>query len=91
MTERRRADSERAEEARRTLERVARESETAGTSSFARIGRRVGDHFAAREAQGATPEETDKAELWGRRIGRALSPIGFVVLVFWLGRQLGWW
>ncbi len=31
---------------------------------------------------------TDPIELWGRRIGRSLSVVGFVVLVYWLAVQL---
>jgi hypothetical protein len=32
---------------------------------------------------------TDPMELWGRRIGRALSVVAFVVLSLWLLSQLG--
>ena len=79
----------REDEAREALERVARDTETVGGSSMARMGRRLGDHFAGRDAIGAGEGgETDPAELWGRRIGRALSVVGFVVLAFWLLVQL---
>ena len=97
----------REDEAREALERVARDSETLGTSSLARIGRRLGDHFAARDAVGTGRDrrgtdrgtgrdapgterdgETDPIELWGRRIGRGLSLVGFVVLTLWLLAQL---
>ena len=71
------------EEARRALDRVNRESETFGASSL----RRMSDHFAARDAPG-TGGETDPIELWGRRIGRALSLVGVVVLSLWLLVQL---
>ena len=42
------------------------------------------------------PEEpaadgADPIEVWGRRIGRALSAVGVVVLTWWLGVQLRWW
>ena len=84
MAEDRRND----EEVRATLERVARDSETVGGSSMNRVGRRLGDHFAARDAVGADRGETDPIELWGRRIGRALSLIGVVLLAFWLAVQL---
>ena len=47
---------------------------------------RAADHFAAKDAE---PE--DKAELWGKRVGRGLSAVGVIVLAFMLGRQLGWW
>ncbi len=93
----------REDEAREALERVARDSETLGTSSLARIGRRLGDHFAARDAVGTGRDKpgtgrdapgterdggTDPIELWGRRIGRGLSLVGFVVLTLWLLAQL---
>ena len=71
------------DEARRTLDRVDRESETFGASSL----RRMSDHFAARDTAG-TEGETDPIELWGRRIGRALSLVGVVVLSLWLLVQL---
>ena len=80
----------REEEAREALERVARDSETVGTSSLARTGRRVSDHFAGRDALGTGEGGvTDPAELWGRRIGRALSVVAFVFLLLWLLSQLG--
>lgn len=83
-------DDERQKGAREALERVARDAETIGTSSLARAGRRVADHFGAKEtfdeAGGADP-----IELWGRRIGRTLSLIGVVVLAYLLGVQLRLW
>jgi hypothetical protein len=61
-----------------------------GSSAIARAGRRMGDHFAGRDAVGeAEGGGTDPVELWGRRIGRALSVVGFVVLALWLAFQLG--
>ena len=87
-------DEKRAREARETLARVQRDSETLGTSSAARAAgtgaRRVADHFAARDAQSA-PGGGDPVELWGRRIGRGLSLIGVIVLAWLLGGQLGFW
>ena len=78
--------------AREALERVRRDSESLGSSSLARAGRRVGDHFAGRDAAGeAEGGGTDPIEVWGRRIGRGLSVVGVVALSLWLGRQLGWW
>ncbi len=83
-------EEERRREAREALERVSRDSETAWTSSLARMSRRAQDHFSARDAEGASEGGgTDPIELWGRRIGRGLSVIGFVVLVLWLLAQLG--
>ena len=80
------ADGTREQEAAEALERVRRDSETLGTPSMARAARRVRDHFAGRDAEPADP-----MELWGRRIGRALSLVAFIGLVLWLGLQLGWW
>jgi hypothetical protein len=77
------------EEARAVLDRVARDSETVGGSAISRVGRRLGDHFSARDAMGAGERgQTDRIELWGRRIGRCLSLIGVVLLAFWLAVQL---
>ena len=84
-------DEERRSEAERALDRVARDSEALGTSSLARAGRHVVNHFAGRDAHGPDPAAADPVELWGRRIGRALSLVGVVVLTAWLGVQLGWW
>lgn len=77
------------DEARAALDRVGRETETLGGSSLARMGRRLGGHFGARDAVGAGEGgTTDPIELWGRRIGRLLSLIGVVLLAFWLAVQL---
>jgi hypothetical protein len=77
------------QEAREALERVRRDSETLGSSSLARMGRRVGEHFGGKDAVGAEPDGgTDPVELWGRRIGRSLSLIGVVILALWLAFQL---
>jgi hypothetical protein len=85
-------DEERARESREALERVARDSETVGSSALARSGRRIADHFAGRDAVGeAEGGATDPAELWGRRIGRALSLLGCIALAWWLGVQAKWW
>lgn len=87
-----RDDAEREREAKAALERVARDSETLGSSSLARTGKRVGDHFLGADAVGqADGGGTDPAEVWGRRIGRSLSLVGVVFLAWLLGRQLGWW
>lgn len=77
------------QEAREVLERVKRESETIGASSAGRVGRRLTDHFGARDAIGdAEDGGTDPIELWGRRIGRILSVLGLIVLLVWLAAQL---
>ena len=78
-----------ASEAREALERVQRDTETLGSSALARMGRRAGDHFGAKDAMGSNADGgTDPIELWGRRIGRILSLIGVVILGLWLLVQL---
>ena len=84
-------DEERSAEARRALDRASRDAELFGGSALARAGRHVADHFAARDARGAEGDAADPMEVWGRRIGRALSLVGVVALTAWLGLQLGWW
>lgn len=85
-------DEERRKQSQDALERAARESETIGSSALARSARRLTDHFAARDAaETAEGGGVDPAELWGRRIGRALSLLGVVALTYWLGVQARWW
>ena len=84
-------EDERQKEAREALERVARDSETVGTSSLGRVGRRVADHFSAKDAIGEVQGDTDPVEVWGRRIGRALSLAGVIVLAYLVGAQLRLW
>ncbi len=69
-------------EAKAALERVKRDSETLLGSSMGRAA----DHFSGSDAP-----EGDRIELWGRRIGRALSLLGVIVLAWWLGHQLKFW
>ncbi|MGO4706601.1 hypothetical protein AB4072_12600 [Microvirga sp. 2MCAF38] len=81
---------DRERESREALERVARDSETLGSSSLSRMGERMRDHFSAKDAIGdAEHGGTDPIELWGRRIGRSLSLVGVVLLSLWLAHQLG--
>lgn len=83
-------EQEREREAREALERVQRDSDTAGSSALARMSRQAQAHFRGEDAMGAAEGgETDPIELWGRRIGRALSLVGVVVLGLWLLIQLG--
>ena len=51
-------------------------------SALAKAGRRAADHFAARDA--VADGAADPAELWGRRIGRALSLAVFIALCVYL-------
>jgi hypothetical protein len=39
----------------------------------------------------AAAGDTDPIEVWGRRIGRALSLVAVVALAWWLGVQLRSW
>ena len=81
--------NDREREAREALERVSRDSEILGSSAIGRAGRRLQDHFGAKDAVGAGQDGgTDPIELWGRRIGRALSLVGVLVLAVWLAVQL---
>jgi hypothetical protein len=75
-------EAARAAEAREALDRVKRDNESFLGSSMARAA----DHFAGKDA----PQD-NAAELWGRRVGRALSLIGVVVLAWWLGHQMKIW
>ncbi len=85
------SEEERERDAKRALERADRDAETLGGSGVARAGRRLGRHFSGGDAPLEADGEPDWAEVWGRRIGRALSLVGVVVLTAWLGFQLGWW
>jgi len=72
-------DEERRRAALRDLDRAERESEVLLSGAVKRAAERARDHFAAAEAQGRDP-----IEIWGRRIGRALSLVAFVALVLYL-------
>lgn len=70
-------------EARRVLQRVANDTEGLGTSSLARSAGQARDHF-----MGADADPEDAIEVWGRRIGRGLGAVVFVVLAVWLIERL---
>lgn len=72
-----RQDSDR--EARRILERIARETDPAGTSFVARTTKGVRDHVSAADA-----DRTDPIEVWGTRIGRILGLLVALGLMIWL-------
>src|SRR6185369_16572870 len=79
-------DEEQRREALRTLDTL-RESDTFATSALARTARRASDHFAARDAISDARNadgSVDAIELWGRRVGRALSLVGLVALAVYL-------
>jgi hypothetical protein len=82
-------EQDREREAREALERVQRDAETVGSSALARMSRRAQEHFGGRDAIGTAEDGgTDPIELWGRRIGRALSLVGVTLLALWLLVQL---
>jgi hypothetical protein len=60
------------------LEQLRHDGDGLFGSALARAGRRAADHFAARDAM--TDGIADPAEVWGRRIGRALSLAAFIAL-----------
>ena len=66
-------------EARRILDRVEGDVETIGTSSMVRTAEKARKHFMGNDA-----DPHDPIEVWGTRIGRALSLIGVVVLLIYL-------
>lgn len=67
-----------AEESRRILDRIARESDPSGSLAV-RTARRVGRHMRAEDA-----DPTDPVEVWGTRIGRIIGIILLVALAGWL-------
>lgn len=71
-------------EAERIINRVENESETLGTSSFARQANRFRDHMMADDK-----EQADAAELWGTRIARGLAIIAFIAMSIWWISYLG--
>ena len=71
-------DEARAEESKRILERIERESETVATSSMARTSDLVRRNLSGKDG---TEEDMDPVEVLGKRIGRALGWIAMIVLV----------
>jgi hypothetical protein len=67
-------------DAMRNLGELEREGDLIGRSGLGKAAKRAAEHFSAADAR----EENDPVELWGRRIGRALSAIGFVALAIYL-------
>lgn len=69
-------------QALRDLEELRGQDDSLFGSALARAGQRAADHFAARDASIEAPD--DPAELWGRRIGRALSVVAFIGVCIYL-------
>ncbi len=67
-------------EARRILDRIARETEPGSASPAARATRAARDHLAA-----ADVEPDDRIEYWGTRIGRVLGLLLALGMMVWLG------
>ena len=82
MSNPRERDEEQRREALASLKSLG-ESDTFATSALARTAKRATDHFSARDAA-ASDGSVDRIELWGRRIGRALSLVGFIALAVYL-------
>jgi hypothetical protein len=84
-TPQRDTDAERTREARAALEATRRGSGAFGGSALVDAARQATDHFAGKDAVGKREDGgTDPVELWGRRIGRGLSLIGFIALAVYL-------
>ena len=82
MSDPRQREEEQRREALATLKTLG-ESDTFATSTLARTARRAGDHFSAKDAVNEDGS-VDRIELWGQRIGRALSLAGLIVLAVYL-------
>jgi len=75
-------DHERQREALASARSLTNDRSTLASSAMAAAAQRASDHFAARDV--AAEEEGDRIELWGRRIGRALSLAAFIGLCVYL-------
>ena len=73
--------SESEAEARRILSQINAETAATGLPRARNMLDRAGDHFA-----GADADPDDKAEVWGRRIGRGIGLALLIYLVIWLIR-----
>lgn len=82
MSHPREHEDERRREALASLRSLG-DTDTFATSAMARTARRTTGHFAGRDAAG-DDGSVDRIELWGRRIGRGLSLVGFIGLAIYL-------
>jgi hypothetical protein len=76
-------DTARRREALDALEKLKRDRAPLAGSSLADAARRAVRHFAAADAVGPDGAR-DPIELWGRRIGRALSLLAVIALSIYL-------
>ena len=81
MVDPKQREEEQRREALATLDSL-RDSDTVGSSALARTAKRASDHFAGKDAV-AADGSVDRIELWGRRIGRALSLAGLIALAIY--------
>lgn len=73
--------AERQREAKAALNRLDQQTETLGSSAFARMADKAAGHFSAQDR-----DKDDKIELWGTRIGRIAGLIFAIGLVIYLIR-----
>ena len=76
-------DEARRREALDALEKLRRERAPLAGSGLADAARRAARHFAAADAVGPDGAR-DPIELWGRRIGRALSLLAVIALSIYM-------
>jgi len=76
-------DEARRREALDTLDRLRRDRAPLAGSGLVDAALRAGRHFAAADAVGPDGAR-DPIELWGRRIGRALSLLAVIALAIYL-------
>ncbi|WP_075998208.1 hypothetical protein [Salaquimonas pukyongi] len=74
-------DNARAEESKRILERIERESETVAASSMARTSDLLRKGLSGKDGNS---EDADPVEVLGKRIGRTLGWIAMIALVVYL-------
>lgn len=75
------SDDARAEESKRILERIERESETVAASSMARASDLLRKGLSGKDGNS---EDADPVEVLGKRIGRTLGWIAMIALVVYL-------
>lgn len=76
-------DEARRREALANARAIGDDRTTFASSALSTAANRAADHFAARDALDESGE-TDTIELWGRRIGRALSLAALIGLSIYL-------
>lgn len=76
-------DETRRREALASARALGGDRTTFASSALSTAANQAVDHFSARDAA-AGAGETDAIELWGRRIGRALSLAAFIGLSIYL-------